>query len=93
LFQHDKARAHISQITRDAIEKLDLAILVHLLFSPEEDFHLSSKMKKDLHGYLCDSDEEVGMSMEFFVTALRTCPSSVAGCEGMGVTVCRNKYS
>jgi hypothetical protein len=41
---------HTSQITRDAIEKLDLAILPHLPFSPEYDFHLFSEMKEDLRG-------------------------------------------
>jgi hypothetical protein len=46
----------------EAIEKLDLTIVPHPPYSPDLapcDFHLFPKMKEDLCGYLCDSDEEV----------------------------------
>jgi hypothetical protein len=45
-----------------AIEKLDLAIVLHPPYSPDLapcDSHLFPKLKRDLCGCLCDSDEEV----------------------------------
>jgi hypothetical protein len=63
-----KVASH-SQTTRKAIENLDLAILPHLTFSPEYDFHLFSKLKEDLRGHLSNSNKEMGRSIEFFVKA------------------------
>lgn len=62
MLKHDTARPHISQMTVEAIEKLDLPISPHLPYSPNlgpYNFHLFPKMKEDLHEHLCDSDEEV----------------------------------
>jgi histone-lysine N-methyltransferase SETMAR len=62
----------------EEIAKLDLIIIPHPPYSPHLapcDFHLFPKMKKDLRGYLYDSNEEVGrivgswmkkQSVEFF---------------------------
>jgi histone-lysine N-methyltransferase SETMAR len=66
------------QATMEAVEKLDLTIVLHPPYSPDLvpcDSLLLPKMKEDLCGYLYDSDKEVGradrtwmkkQSVEFF---------------------------
>jgi hypothetical protein len=62
LLQHDFARPHTFWTTVEAIEKLDLTILPHLSQSPDFmlcDFHLFPKMREDIRGHRCDSNEEL----------------------------------
>jgi hypothetical protein len=62
LLQNDNARPHISRAIMETIENLDLTILPHSPCTPDLapcGFHLSPKMKEDLHGHLYGSNEVV----------------------------------
>jgi histone-lysine N-methyltransferase SETMAR len=61
LLQHDNSRPNTLQTIIEAIEKLDL-ILPYPPHSPDlapYNFYLFPKIKKDLHGHLYNSNEEV----------------------------------
>jgi transposase len=56
LLQHDNARHHTSEATRDAIQHLDFSVLPHPLYSPDlapSDFHLFPKLKEH---FSCDEE-------------------------------------
>jgi hypothetical protein len=73
LLQNDNARPHISRAIMEAIENLDLTILPYSPCSPDLapcDFHLSPKMREDLHGHLCGSNELVGRTVRNWMQKL-----------------------
>ena len=62
LLQHDNARPHTSQKTREAVTKLGWTVLPHPPYSPDlapSDFHLFCPLKNALRGTRFADDEDV----------------------------------
>jgi histone-lysine N-methyltransferase SETMAR len=71
LLQHANTRPHTSQATMEVIEKLDLTIVPHSLYSPHLapcDFRLFLKMKENLCAHLYDSNKEVERTVKTWMT-------------------------
>jgi hypothetical protein len=61
-FQQDDARPHTSATTTDAIARLGFTVLPYPAYRLDltpSNFHLFSKLKEDLKGQNCSSDEEI----------------------------------
>lgn len=65
--QHDNARPHTSQLTRQKLKEIGLNVLEHPPYSPDlapSDFYLFMPMKACLRGQYLDSAEAVNMKIQ-----------------------------
>ncbi|KAG8223769.1 hypothetical protein J437_LFUL001489 [Ladona fulva] len=59
---HDNPHPHTANLMRDKLQRFGWETLQHLLYSPDHspcDFHIFGDLKKDIHGRLFHTDEEV----------------------------------
>jgi transposase len=72
ILQHDNARTHTANMTKEAVQELDWEILPHPPYSPDlapSDYHLFRSLSNNLRGVCFNNDAELQNWLDEFLMA------------------------